>query len=109
MSKPNKAKRVGFVAPGWEGFGRRFRHALETRREQWGVTDNEIARRAHLDSGAFSRAKRGRVGTGANTVLLLARALYVRLSWLMEGSEPSGLSEFVRDPGPHDKAERATG
>jgi hypothetical protein len=110
MATAKKPKaRVSVVAPGWEGFGRRFRHALESRCADWGVSENEIARRSHLNSGAFSRAKGGRVGTGANTVMLLARALYVRLTWLLEGNEPSGLSEFKADPGPPDKPARATG
>lgn len=92
--------RITKLAPGWEGFGRRLRHAVETRCAQWGVSENEIARRAGIDSGAFSRAKTGRPGTGANTVMLLARALFVRVVYLLDGTEPSGLSEYRRDPGP---------
>jgi hypothetical protein len=110
MATKKKPKpRISTLAPGWEGFGRRLRLAVEERCQQWGVAENEIARRSHLDSGAFSRAKKGRAGTGANTVMLLSRALYVRLVWLMDGTEPSGLEQFKQDPGPPDRADAETG
>jgi len=82
------------VAPEWRGFPGRLRYAVNERiAERPGLSQNEIAASAGVDSGNFSKYMSGDkvVGVTANTVIMLARALGVRPAWLLLGEEPSGL------------------
>jgi transcriptional regulator with XRE-family HTH domain len=82
------------VAPEWRGFPGRLRYAVNERiAERPGLSQNEIAASAGVDSGNFSKYMSGEkvVGVTANTVIMLARALRVRPAWLLLGEEPSGL------------------
>ncbi len=87
-----KTKRM---AKGWSGFAGRLRYAVDERKlETPGLTQNDIANRAGIDTGQFAKILSGARARGAtaNTVLLLAEALDVEPVWLMKGVEPSGLS-----------------
>jgi hypothetical protein len=87
------------VAEGWAGFAGRLRYALEERqRERPGLTQNDVANRAGIDTGQFAKILSGKraLGATANTVLLLAEALEVETVWLMTGLEPSGLGRKPR-------------
>lgn len=82
------------IAPEWAGFAERLNFAVSTRRrEDPGLTQNAIAEAAYVDSGNLVKILDGTKAQGvtANTVILLARALRVRPTWLLTGEEPSGL------------------
>ncbi len=88
------------VADGWPGFAGRLRYAVGVRQaDSPGLTQNDIAARAGIDSGQFAKILSGKraLGATANTVLLLADALDVRPIWLMTGLEPSGLKATQRE------------
>jgi hypothetical protein len=89
-----KAEPSRAVAPEWRGFPGRLRYAIDQRQaEDPGLTQNKVAEEAEVDSGNLSKMLSGEkaVGVTANTVIMLARALRVRPSWLLLGEEPSGL------------------
>lgn len=92
------------IAEGWTGFAGRLRYALgERQRLTPELTQNDVAKEAGIDSGQLTKILGGKraLGATANTVLLLAEALDVRVVWLMTGQEPSGLPER-REPELHE-------
>lgn len=91
-----KRKPVEHIEGGWSGFPSRLRFAFETRKREWGWTQNRFARAANYDDGAFSRLLSADGGTWegiqCNTLLAFARVLRVEPLWLLSGQEPTGLS-----------------
>lgn len=81
------------LPPGLKTFPKRLSYALGIRTEMWSVSQNEIARRAGVDSGNLAKYLDGQrlEKLAAKTIIGLADALKVRLEWLLAGIEPSGL------------------
>lgn len=97
------------VAPEWRGFPSRLRYAIDQRKaEEPSLTQNQVAESAGVDSGNLSKILNGEkaMGVTAHTVIMLARALRVRPSWLLLGEEPSGLATVT--PGPSSELRRSS-
>lgn len=94
MSAP-KRQEPGELPPEIRGLQGRLRYAIETRQaEDSSLSQNKIAASAEVDGGNLSAYLAGQrlEGIRAMTVIRLARALRVNVSWLLTGIEPSGLT-----------------
>lgn len=102
MSAP-KRKEPGELPVEIRGLQGRLRYAIETRQtEDPSLSQNKIADQAEVDGGNLSAYLGGQrlEGIRALTVIRLARALRVNVSWLLTGVEPSGLtSDMTPVPG----------
>lgn len=81
----------------------RLRYAIDVRQsEDPELSQNKIAESAGVDSGNLSGYLSGEriKGIRATTVIRLARALRVNVSWLLTGAEPSGLAMDTPTPVP---------
>lgn len=92
MAKAKNRPKV--FADEWRGFAGRLKFAVDTRMREEGLSQNDIASAASIDSGQLTKILSGEraLGVQANTVLLLARALRANVLWLLTGEEPSGLA-----------------
>src|SRR5437762_2034607 len=59
---------------------------IRARRTELGWTQDELAQKAGLSKGYLSDLENGKRGTGADTLLDLARVLGVSLDFLMKGT-----------------------
>lgn len=82
------------------GLPERLTYAVNQRRRQTGLSQNEIARICGAESGNFSAYLHGQrlKGITLATVWKIAQALGIRPEWLASGQEPSGLTNAWAPP-----------
>jgi transcriptional regulator with XRE-family HTH domain len=70
---------------------------LETALKTHGWTAKELAKRSGVSEAVISRTAQG---MNLWSAIALARALHVRVGWLVAGEEPSGLDEIRKSKAP---------
>lgn len=61
---------------------------IKTKRQQLGLTLEEIGRRTGIPHGTLSKIERGQINMSAEKLYKISQALDVTMDWLMSGIDP---------------------